>query len=87
MNATSRSPRVLLALAAAGAASLAGMPPLAAQAEDESLQSYSYVRSLEGRATLASWGNGPGEEAELNQILQQGDRIRVERSEIGRAHV
>jgi hypothetical protein len=41
--------------------------------------SYSYVRTLEGRATLASHGQGPGDEAEIHQPLQQGDRIRVER--------
>jgi hypothetical protein len=43
-------------------------------------ESYSYVRTLDGRATLASLGRGPGEDADLNSPLQQGDRITVEQN-------
>ncbi|HLF57673.1 MAG TPA: DUF6600 domain-containing protein [Thermoanaerobaculia bacterium] len=61
---------VMLALASAA-------PAVADEPIDENT-SYSYVRTLEGRATLASEGRGPGEEAGANQPLQQGDTVRVE---------
>lgn len=64
----------------AGLAALAPVPPATAQeASLDEQESYSYVRTLEGRATLASTGSGPGEEAELNQPLMAGDRIEVGR--------
>jgi len=55
---------------------------LGAALADDSIDersSYSYVRALEGRATLASVGEGPGAEADLNQPLLAGDTVRVER--------
>jgi hypothetical protein len=48
----------------------------AQEAADEDA-SYSYVRTIEGRATLSSEGRGPGDEADLNQPLLQGDTVRV----------
>lgn len=45
----------------------------------DELESYSYVRALDGTATLASAGYGPGETAELNQPLMAGDTVRVAR--------
>jgi hypothetical protein len=70
-----RARRVLRALAATALAALA---PAAAQRTVEADTSYSYVRSLEGRATLASLGRGPGEEADVNQPLMQGDTLRAD---------
>ncbi len=39
--------------------------------------SYSFIRTLDGQATLASVGRGPGEAATVQQPLMQGDRIQV----------
>ncbi|KAB2964631.1 MAG: hypothetical protein F9K18_07380, partial [Thermoanaerobaculia bacterium] len=47
--------------------------------ELDSRESYSYVRVLDGRATLASQGSAPGEEASVNQPLLTGDRVSVAR--------
>jgi len=56
--------------------------PAAALAERElgELESYSYVRALEGDATLASDGEGVGQAAETNQPLLAGDVVQVARS-------
>jgi hypothetical protein len=64
--------------AVAALAALFVAAPVTAQSVDERA-SYSYVRTIEGRASLASAGRGPGEEADLNQPLLQGDTVRVER--------
>jgi hypothetical protein len=77
MIPTPRRPRrnpLLCALALAAAAA-----PVAAGHEPDERASYSYLRTIEGRATLASVGSGPGEEADRHQILKRGDRLRVER--------
>ena len=39
--------------------------------------SYSFLRTLEGSATVAAAGQGVGEELELNQPLLTGDLVRV----------
>ncbi len=39
--------------------------------------SYSFVRTLQGDATVAAAGQGVGEELEANQPLQTGDLVRV----------
>ncbi|HSM14405.1 MAG TPA: FecR family protein, partial [Thermoanaerobaculia bacterium] len=62
------------------AATLVAAPATASVERDlDPLESYTYVRVLDGRATLASQGEGPGEEAELNQPLLSGDRVSVAR--------
>jgi hypothetical protein len=60
--------------------------PAAAQDPDaqdtgryDSRESYSYVSVLDGDATLAHEGSGPGEAAQLNEPLLTGDRIRLAR--------
>jgi hypothetical protein len=62
-------------------AAIAAALPAAALAERElgELESYSYVRALEGQATLASDGEGIGETAEVNQPLLAGDVVQVDR--------
>jgi hypothetical protein len=62
-------------------AAIAAALPAAAIAERElgELESYSYVRAIEGSATLASRGDGVGEEAETNQPLLAGDLVQVAR--------
>lgn len=62
-------------------AAIAAALPAAALAERElgELESYSYVRALEGQATLASDGEGVGETAEANQPLLAGDIVQVAR--------
>lgn len=66
----------LLAVAAIAAA----LPAVAlAERELGELESYSYVRALEGQATLASDGEGVGEAAEANQPLLAGDVVQVAR--------
>jgi hypothetical protein len=42
--------------------------------------SYSYLRTLEGSATVAAAGQGIGEALETNQPLLTGDRVRVDTS-------
>lgn len=97
-NATSRRPRLseslaALLLTALSVTGLALSQPLAASAQDED-ESYGYVRSLEGRATLIpapsveayddrdrSFGDA-GErltDIEINQPLLRGDRLSVPR--------
>ncbi|GMU66535.1 MAG: hypothetical protein AMXMBFR36_28090 [Acidobacteriota bacterium] len=62
-------------------AAIAAALPASALAERElgELESYSYVRALEGQATLASDGDGIGEPAEANQPLLAGDLVQVAR--------
>ena len=85
MNAIRVSPRAWLrgldgiAAFAAAASLAAGAPALAQERDLEERESYSYVRVLEGQATLASQGAGPGEAAEVNQPLLSGDRVQVGR--------
>lgn len=73
------SPKTLI-LTAAALTLAAALPALAQQDGDaDSRESYSYVRVLDGSATLASENAGPGEEAEVNQPLMTGDRVTVAR--------
>ncbi len=58
--------------------------PAAAQASGtqdagsyDSRESYSYVSVLDGAATLAREGSGPGEDAQVNEPLLTGDRIQL----------
>ncbi len=74
MNARFQRSTVLAAIWMLAAAATAF-----ADAETDERRSYSYVRSVDGRASLVSFGRGPGEEVDLHQILQRGDRVRVER--------
>ncbi|HEX9798541.1 MAG TPA: DUF6600 domain-containing protein [Thermoanaerobaculia bacterium] len=72
-----RKLRPALTAAALGLASMA--PALAADETLDERASYSYVRTLEGRATLASSTRAPGELVGVNEPLLQGDQVQVER--------
>ncbi len=83
-------PLILTRLALAGATLLsAGATVLAAGLDGDSSEatapagddraSYTFLRTLEGTATVASAGQGVGEELELNQPLLTGDQVRVGR--------
>jgi hypothetical protein len=72
MNRTAR-------FALAAVAGLAGATaPSLAQAPADERASYSYVRTIDGRATLASSLRAPGEEVGLHEPLQLGDQVQVE---------
>jgi hypothetical protein len=76
MNATIR---FAFAAAVAGLAAGPGIAqPALAEPGGDDRASYSYVRTLEGRATLASSRRAPGEEVGLHEPLQRGDQIQVE---------
>ncbi|MCM2269470.1 MAG: FecR domain-containing protein, partial [Thermoanaerobaculia bacterium] len=62
---------------AAPVAVLLAAPGFAEESYDER-QSYSFVRSVEGRASLASSARGSEEPAAPNEPLLRGDEIRVE---------
>ena len=74
MNARTR-----ITMTAAAALLGAATTLFAQERELEAQESYSYVRTLDGRATLASQGSAPGEEATVNQPLLTGDRVAVAR--------
>jgi hypothetical protein len=69
--------RTATALTAAVALATAA-PALADPETGDDRESYSYVRTLEGNATLASSTRAPGEPAGVNEPLLQGDQVRVE---------
>jgi hypothetical protein len=71
--------RLRPALIAAGLALASTAPVLAAEETLDDRASYSYVRTLEGRASLASSTRAPGEEVGVNEPLMQGDLVSVER--------
>jgi len=75
---THRSFRVALA---ASLAALAGFsdPGFSADEPLDERTSYSYVRTVEGRATLASFERDDSETVDRHEPLLEGDRIQVER--------
>jgi len=73
-----RSFRVALAASLAALAGVAD-PGLATDEPLDERSSYSYVRTMEGRATLTSLERGESESADRHEPLLAGDTIRVER--------
>ncbi len=69
---------------AAGLAQASAAPPEVAEATAataaiaDERASYSYLRTLEGSATVAAAAQGVGEPLEINQPLLTGDQVRVE---------
>ncbi len=61
-----------------GLAGASAFAPLAASAQERD-GSYSYIRTLDGSASLIPVGSQIREPAEINQPILEGDRLRVDR--------